>query len=133
MYTSAVPEPVVTLRPAIPGAFYAGTTRDLVCEITIASAVNTPVVVEVSWTRSALPVTNGGRFTISAVEVSSVPSTFLSSLTVSGLREDEDTAVFACVASLSSSSQYLTTSPTNTGSLVVSVTGEHCCCINTLA
>ena len=93
MCTVPTPSVTVTVHPS--GPLYAGTTSvTLTCTITLSDAVDTAVMMEVTWFRSGTLLSNTtSRVTISPLAESG--RTFTSNLTLSPLYPEDNTS-FTC-------------------------------------
>ena len=98
------PVPIPTVSLSIPsGTLYEGTSQTLNCSVTLPVTVDTNVNVTVQWT----PVVSTDRIILS--NVSNIRPPITSTLTFSPLSM-ADAGQYSCVATVDSSSQYITAS-----------------------
>ena len=112
----------VTVHPS--GTLYAGTTSvTLTCTITLSDAVNTDVMMEVTWFRSGTPLSNTtSRVTISPLAESG--RTLTSNLTLSPL-STEDTSLACIAVTRSTSNIFVTESEPGMFDFTLAVQGKY--------
>ena len=102
----------------------AGSSIKLTCDIAVAEAVNTSIILLVNWTKDGVPVADSGYLTVTPL-LQTDTNKYHSELTFPLLSTTRDSAVYSCNVLINSTSQfpYVSSSDKETESITLNVTG----------
>ena len=118
---SAVPTPsinVTLLSSTV--TVYAGTSLSVICDISINTAVDSDISVNVTWFNGSAPISNETE-RVSVLPLNGSKPSFTSDLLIHRLIDLDSTFNFSCQASVHSDSEFIERSNTGEGSIHIPV------------